>query len=111
MSDGSKPDRRDWSWLSGTYWCVPPGDLPALQLDPDDATLSWVVDQTAWHITGYRSGYFWGVSATLLHEPGAEAPRRGPGSSPVSFTMLGTITAEGRIHLTFIPAASSSSRS
>jgi hypothetical protein len=99
----------DWSWLQETYWYVPPRSLRALQLDPDTNTLAWAVDQTVWHITGYRAGYFWGVSATVLRQVGEETSG-GSGSRPVCFRMLGSITPEGRVHLTFIPAASSSSR-
>jgi len=111
MTDRPDLDRSDWSWLQGTYWYVPQANLPALQLDPDKNTLTWVVDQTVWHITGHRSGYFWGVAATLLQQTGEETPRRGPGSRPVRFTMLGTITPDGRVHLTFIPAVRASARS
>jgi hypothetical protein len=92
-----------WKWLAGTYWCVPPTSLPALRFDDGDDTLAWRVDQTVWHITGYREGYFWGVSATLLRDAGEVAPERGPGSQPVGFTMVGSITREGRVYITFIP--------
>ena len=98
-----------WSWLEDTYWCVPPASLPALRFDQDGNTLTWRVDQTVWHITGYREGYFWGVSATLLRDAGEEAPERGPGSQPRGFTMLGSVTPEGSVHLTFIPSSGGSS--
>lgn len=101
-------DSSTWSWLADTHWCVPPASLPALRLDHDDA-LTWRVDQTVWHITGYREGYFWGVSATLLRDAGGEASERGPGSQPLGFTMLGSITPEGRVYLTFIPDSGGSS--
>lgn len=99
----------DWSWLQDTYWYVPPGNLPALQLDPDSDILSWVIDQTVWHITGYRDGYFWGSSTTLMRQQGSEVPAHGPGSHPVCFAMFGSITPEGRIHLTFILDSKASS--
>jgi hypothetical protein len=92
-----------WNWLADTYWCVPPASLPALRFDDGDDTLTWRVDQTVWHITGYREGYFWGVSATLLRDAGEAAAERGPGSQPVGFTMVGSITPEGRVYITFIP--------
>lgn len=110
MSDPSDFNLSNWSWLQDTYWYVLPENLPALQFDPDDETLNWVVDQTVWHITGYRDGYFWGVSATLLVTSADGAPKHGAGSTPVCFTMLGSITPEGRVHLTFIPSQASSSR-
>lgn len=92
----------DWSWLADTYWYVPEENLPALRLDTSDNALAWLVDQTVWHVTGYREGFFWGVSATLLREAGEELPRRGRGSKPMSDTMVGSITPEGRIHQTFV---------
>src|SRR3954469_6655359 len=72
--------RFDWSWLADTYWCVPRPDLPALQLDPEDNVLSWLVDQTVWHISGYQSGYFWGVTGALTYDAGGGAPAGGPGA-------------------------------
>jgi len=98
----------DWIWLADTYWYVPVESLPALRLDTSENTLSWVVDQTVWQVTGYRAGYFWGTCATLLRDAGEEVPERGPGSKPMSFSMLGSITPEGRVHLTFLSTLSGS---
>ncbi|MEN9867690.1 MAG: hypothetical protein RL748_3280, partial [Pseudomonadota bacterium] len=63
MSDATdvSDTRAQWAWLTDTYWYVRTPDLPALQLDPEDNLLSWLVDQTVWHISGYKNGYFWGV--------------------------------------------------
>lgn len=97
-----------WSWLEDTCWCVPLISLPALRFDQGDNSLSWLVDQTVWHITGYREGYFWGVCAALVRDAGEEAPERGPGSQPRGFTMLGSVTPEGTAHLTFIPTSGGS---
>lgn len=102
MPEHANVNRSDWRWLQNTYWYVLPGNLPALQLDTDQDTLNWVIDQTVWHITGYRNGYFWGVSATLIIQDAESSLQQAPTSQPVCFTMLGTITPEGRIHLTFI---------
>lgn len=98
----------DWSWLADTYWYVPEESLPALRLDPSENTLTWVVDQTVWHITGCQAGYFWGICTALLYDAGEEVPKRGPGSKPSSLTMLGSITPEGRVHLTFLSTQSGS---
>jgi hypothetical protein len=98
----------NWSWLADTYWYVPVESLPALRLDPSENTLAWIVDQTVWHVTGYRDGYFWGTCVTLLRDAGEEVPERGPGSKPMSFSMLGSITPEGRVHLTFLSSLSGS---
>ena len=111
MTKHSGSNRTDWSWLQDTYWYVLPENLSALQFNPDDDTLAWVVDQTVWHITGYLNGYFWGVSSTLILQGGEQTPERGPGSRPVCFTMMGSITPEGQVYLTFIPGNASSSRS
>lgn len=102
-------DPSTWNWLEDTYWCVPPMNLPALRFDPDGKSLTWLIDQTVWHITGYRDGYLWGVCSTLLREAGEEAPERGRSSQPRGFTVLGSITPEGRVHLTFIPDSRGSS--
>jgi hypothetical protein len=95
--------RADWSWLADTYWYVRPADLPALQYDADGNTLTWLLDQTVWHLTGCRSNYIWGVTAALTRAAGEDPPRLGPGSRPVPMAMFGTITPEGRVHLTFVP--------
>ncbi len=107
MTAPPPPDPSTWSWLADTYWCVPPANLPALRLEEGDK-LAWQVDQTVWHITGYGDGYFWGVSATLLRAAGEAASEQGPGSQPLGFTMLGSITPEGRVYLTFIPVSAGS---
>lgn len=99
----TSPASSPWSWLEDTYWCVPPESLPALRFDKDGNSLTWLVDQTVWHITGYRLGYFWGVCSALLHDAGEAVPEQGQGSQPRGFTMLGSITPEGGVYLTFIP--------
>jgi hypothetical protein len=97
----------DWSWLENTYWYVLPENLSALQFDAQENTLAWVVDQTVWNITGYRNGYFWGISSVLVEDEIGQIPAHGSGSKPVFFSMLGSITPEGQVHLTFIPAKAS----
>jgi len=104
-------DATDFSWLEGTYWYVPAADLPAMQYDAARNTLAWIVDQTVWHITGYRAGYFWGISSVLIHDAGDEVPARGRGARPTGLALLGSITLEGSVHLTFVPGAVLTSRS
>jgi hypothetical protein len=104
-------DARDFSWLEGTYWYVPAADLPAMQYDAARNTLAWIVDQTVWHITGYRDGYFWGVCSVLIHDADADVPSRGRGAQPTGLALLGSITPEGNVHLTFVPDAALTSRS
>jgi hypothetical protein len=98
-----RESRGDWSWLAGTYWYVPPPDLPALQLDPGGSVLSWQVDQTVWHLSGYRSGYFWGVTAALAYDAREGPPAHGPGSKVSHLTLLGTILPDGQVQITFLP--------
>jgi len=58
------PDR--WNWLKNTYWYVPAPNLPAFLFDADREELTPVLDQTVFHITDYRDGYFWGRTVALL---------------------------------------------
>lgn len=99
-------DRTHLRWLVNTHWYVQTPDLPALRYDPDSRQLDWLVDQAVWHIQGYGNGYFWGVSATLLYEAGSEVPKQGPRARRHTSTMLGTVTPEGRVHITFIQGSS-----
>jgi hypothetical protein len=102
MSDDLET-RAQWRWLAGTYWYVLPVDLPALQLGPSDGVMSWLVDQTVWHITGYENGYFWGVTAAMMYAAGEAMPERGPASRISHLTMLGTVLPGGRVQITFVP--------
>ena len=96
--------RAQWRWLADTYWYVLPTDLPALQLDPDKGALSWLINQTVWHISGYKNGYFWGVTAALLHDAGDGMPTKGPKSRISHLTMLGTVMPDGQVQITFLPS-------
>jgi hypothetical protein len=87
-----------WNWLANTYWYVPKPNVPSVLFIPTTQTLIPLSDQTVFHITGYRDGYFWGVTATQL----------GP-SSPVDSSLVGTITPEGRVLLNFTQMDDSSS--
>lgn len=81
---------RDWNWINGTTWIVPPSGLPAYVYSPAQNQLVPVQDQTVYTITGYRNGYFWGRTATKL------------GSNPVTCkALVGSVTPEGNIYLTF----------
>lgn len=81
---------RDWNWLNGTTWIVPPTGLPAYVYAPAQNQLIPVQDQTVYTITGYRNGYFWGRTATKL------------GDSAISCkSLVGSVTPEGKIYLSF----------
>ena len=95
--------RTQWRWLADTYWYVLPSDLPALSFDPDDTTLTWLVDQTVWHVSGYANGYFWGVTAVLMYAADEPMPRHGPASRIAHLTLLGTVLPNGSVQITFVP--------
>jgi len=96
-------NRAQWRWLADTYWYVLPIDLPALKFDPDDEALTWLVDQTVWHISGHANGYFWGVAAVLMYDAGEPMPQRGPAARIAHLTLLGTVLPSGDVQITFIP--------
>jgi hypothetical protein len=102
MSVDTTSDRARWQWLADTFWCVMTPDLPALRFAPDSLQLGWLVDQTVWHIQGFQDGYFWGVSATLVYPAGSAAPRHGPRARRQTATLLGTITPEGTLQISFL---------
>ena len=86
-----------WSWLANTYWYVPTANLPAVLYNSATGSQTIVSDQTVFHITDYVDGYFWGVTVTQL------------GSSPaVSSTLLGSVTPQGKVLLTFTQTSSNS---
>ncbi|ODT98994.1 MAG: hypothetical protein ABS79_05040 [Planctomycetes bacterium SCN 63-9] len=92
------PTSRRWSWLVNTYWYVPTKNLSATLFNSSTGTLAPVSDQTVYHITGYRNGYFWGKTVTQI----------GSGSA-TSSSLVGSITPEGSILLTFTSTGGSSS--
>lgn len=55
MTENLTASPSDWSWLADSYWYVPVENLPALRFDESENALSWVVDQTVWHVTGFAS--------------------------------------------------------
>ncbi len=84
------PTAARWSWLADTYWYVPTNNLPSVLFNAPSQSLVALPDQTVFHITGYRDGYFWGVSVTQLG-----------GSSPVCSSLIGSVTPQGRVLLNF----------
>ena len=93
--------RAQWRWLADSYWYVLPTDLPALSCAADGEALTWLIDQTLWHITGYENGYFWGVTAALMYDAGEPMPQRGPASRISHLTLLGTVLPSGGVQITF----------
>jgi len=89
-----------WSWLANTYWYVPTSNLPAVLYNSQTGTVTPVSDQTVYHVVSYQNGYFWGDSVTQLGS-----------SSPAPSSMLGSVTPEGKILLTFTQTSGSTSPS
>ncbi|MDR3633175.1 MAG: hypothetical protein P4L84_05010 [Isosphaeraceae bacterium] len=94
------PTPKRWSWLAGTYWYVPTSNLSAVLYSSTTGTLAAVKDQTVFEITGYRDGYFWGKTVTQLGS-----------STPSGSSMIGSVTPEGRVLLTFTQTSGGSSPS
>jgi hypothetical protein len=94
------PTARRWSWLANTYWYVPASNLAAVLYDSATGTVSSVSDQTVYHINDYRGGYFWGDSVTQLGS-----------NSPSSSFMVGSVTPERKVLLTFTQTSTNSSPS
>ncbi len=85
---GPTPTR--WAWLQDTYWYVPQANVSAILFDASSGSLLPVSDQTVYHISGYRNGYFWGETVAQL----------GSGS-PSSSSLVGSVTPQGRVLLHF----------
>jgi hypothetical protein len=93
-------NRATWQILNDTYWYVTSPDLPALEFSPSDDALAWQIDQTVWHISGYRNGYFWGAVAVVTFDP-SDAGGKQVGR-PRHLSLLGTVTGDGQVQITFI---------
>ena len=87
--------RLDWAWLAGSTWIVPPADLPAMQMDPKEDAVRWVVDQTVWRFQGVRTGYVWGYGVAMLRAPNPESPGPAEAETQQCLTILGTVTPDG----------------
>ena len=84
--------------LTTTYWYVKAEYLPALQMAATSTEPTRMVDQTVWQITGEKDGYFWGNCAVLMYEAGTT-----PVDPPNSFRMVGSLTPDGNVQITFMP--------
>ena len=93
------PQAGRWQWLAHTYWYVPRANLLALASSPARRTPAPVSDQTVYYISNYADGYFWGTTAVSYTRPGGSAA-----SAQVScLQLVGSVTPEGDVHLTFTP--------
>jgi hypothetical protein len=92
-----QPTAARWSWLANTYWYVPTNNLSAV-ISTGDGQVVPVLDQTVFQITHYRDGYFWG-NATAQY--GANS------AGPSTSFMIGSVTPQGRVLLSFTANTSS----
>jgi hypothetical protein len=92
---GASPVDR-WQWLENTYWYVPKDNLLALASDAKLKSPIPVSDQTVYHIAHYVGGYFWGSTAVSYTQLSGSAA-----SEPSCLQLVGSVTPEGRVHLTF----------
>jgi hypothetical protein len=95
------PDPHRWVWLKDTVWYVPADGLPALAMDPSSGRRIPLFDQTVYAIQGYRYGYFWGVTRTQFWPPQSDPVP--PATPPTCLRLLGSVTPEGAITLSFTP--------
>src|SRR5690242_13605019 len=98
-SEGSSGD--NWILLANSYWYVPPANLEAVFSSiSNGGTFIPITDQTVFHIQTYRGGYFWGRISTMLTIAGQS-------SGPNCFQLVGSVTPEGSVDLSFTPTGSS----
>lgn len=86
------PNITRWRWLEDTYWYVPNRNLPAVLYLTDERRSIPILDQTVYHITSYTDGYFTGDTVVQLGQ-----------GTPTCMSLLGSITPEGVVLLTFTP--------
>ena len=93
---------KDWSFLQNSYWYVPAANLLAVlsSVEGGVGTVAPIDDQTVFYIKSYQSGYFSGTVATELTIGGQP-------SGPTCFFLVGSVTPEGAVNLSFTPTGSS----
>jgi hypothetical protein len=91
----------DWTFLANSYWYVPPANLEAIfSSTSNGGTFIPITDQTVFYIQTYQGGYFWGRVATILTIAGQS-------SGPNCFQLVGSVTPQGSVNLSFTPTGSS----
>ena len=60
-----------------------------------------ITDQTVLYIQKYIDGYFWGITAVQLANGSAK---------PICFELVGSVTPEGQVNLSFTPSGSQGTR-
>src|ERR1700722_5402078 len=90
-----------WKWLSNTYWYMPIQYLLAIASSPSLQAPIPVSDHTVYCIQHYQAGYFWGTTAvSYTTQQSQEA------TTPSCLQLVGSVTPEGKLHLTFTPLPS-----
>jgi hypothetical protein len=103
VSDVHCSSSGDWSFLQNSYWYVPASNLPALFSNTAGGGIFTPIgDQTIFYIQSYTRGYLWGTVATELTVVGRAV-------GPACFQMVGSVTPEGTVNLSFSPADTSGS--
>lgn len=96
----SSPSLNAWRFLNGSYWYVPEANLKAILTTPHSPPVP-ITDQTVFFVEKYVDGYFWGVTAVQLT---SVAPK------PICFQLVGSVTPEGQVNLSFTPTGSQGTR-
>jgi hypothetical protein len=97
----------NWEWLEDTYWYVPEENLLAIRSDPETGQIEEVYDQTVFQITDYLGGYFWGKVVVQLMASSASS-RAAPEFPVMCFQLVGSVTPEGSLYLSFSSTPNSS---
>ncbi len=88
----TSPSPKTWDWLEDTYWYVRPQGLPNMVYDAVTDTAQPSIGQTVYHIRQCRYGYFVGECTVQIMGNDQIQCRQ----------MIGTVTPEGQVLLTFL---------
>lgn len=97
----ANPSADSWSWLPGTTWYVPQDYLLAYLVGPPGTDPVPINDQTIYTVTDYDKGYFWGPTTVSTSMETGVGTLDTP---PTNLTMLGCVTPDGQILLSFSSA-------
>jgi len=95
-----RPNR--WNWTNKTIWYVPPDGLPAIISSPTTSKVKEVYDQTVYSIDRYAKGYIWGYQRVQFWRKSEAGPIE-PDGDPTCARMVGSITPEGTLNVSFTP--------
>jgi hypothetical protein len=91
---------KQFNFLRGSKWYVPPETLPAVEVKLKTGRVRAVIDQTVWDIPNYRDGYFSGRSVAVLKYAATGQP-----IGPVACSrLIGSVTPSGHVYITFVDA-------